>query len=101
MPFMNFVNSEDFPSIYKLIAVLSILYSKQTGTKTKKSHKETIHRQIIWMFTLFSISFIIYPFRHWGEMLYSKVEMQAFGTASVAVALYSLVIKRTQWLGQE
>jgi len=34
-------------------------------------------------------------------MLYSKVEMQAFGTASVAVALYSLVIKRTQWLGQE
>ena len=32
-PFMNFVSSEDLPSINKLMAVLSILYSKQINTK--------------------------------------------------------------------
>jgi len=34
-------------------------------------------------------------------MLYSKVDVQAFATASVTVTLCSLVIKGTQWRSQE
>jgi len=50
-----------------------------------------------------SLSFIIYPFRknYWEKMLYSKVDVQAFATTSVAIALCSLVIKGTQWRSHE